>query len=229
MLINWGAFTTAGSGKVGGHVASKNKSGSYFRTRVVPTNPQTSHQSAVRADFSAGSKGWGALTTAQRTAWNSAIDLQARINRLGNQMLLSGKALYQSIYNNLALISESAITTPKSPVNVYSMLVTTFTAIVAASVSVLTFSNAIPATHKVVLRMTKPLNPGITFVKNLYRVVYVYDSSNTSPITVGPDYISRFGSIGVAGQKIHYEIYAIEIATGIPSAAVRGVITVAAT
>ena len=39
--IKFGMMMTDASGKLGGQVFSKNRGGSYVRTKVTPTNPQT--------------------------------------------------------------------------------------------------------------------------------------------------------------------------------------------
>ena len=65
MKIKWGAMVVDGSGKLGGHVASKNRGGSYFRTKVTPTNPNSTSQAAVRSRLTALSQAFRALTIAQ--------------------------------------------------------------------------------------------------------------------------------------------------------------------
>jgi hypothetical protein len=47
MKMKFGAIVTEGRGKIGGHVASKNKSGAYLRTKVTPVNRQSVAQSNV--------------------------------------------------------------------------------------------------------------------------------------------------------------------------------------
>ena len=49
MKIKWGALVVDGRGKLGGHVAAQNRGGSYLRTKVTPSNPQTTFQTGVRS------------------------------------------------------------------------------------------------------------------------------------------------------------------------------------
>lgn len=42
--IKFGMMMTDARGKLGGQVFSKNRSGSYVRTKVTPVNPQTTTQ-----------------------------------------------------------------------------------------------------------------------------------------------------------------------------------------
>ena len=74
MKIKWGMMMTDGRGKLGGQVASKNRSGAYVRTKVTPVNPNTTYQSAVRQRLASLSKEWGSLTEPQRLAWNAAAN-----------------------------------------------------------------------------------------------------------------------------------------------------------
>ena len=73
MKIKFGAIVTDGRGKIGGHVASKNRSGAYMRTKVTPSNPNTASQSQARSILASASQNWRNLTDSQRKAWNNAV------------------------------------------------------------------------------------------------------------------------------------------------------------
>jgi len=49
MKTLFGAIVVDGRGKLGGHVASKNRHGSYFRTKVSPSQPASQYSANVRA------------------------------------------------------------------------------------------------------------------------------------------------------------------------------------
>lgn len=58
------------SGSAGSLVASRNRFGSYFRTKVIPVNPNTIRQQAVRTFFTTLVVLWGnTLDDAQRALW----------------------------------------------------------------------------------------------------------------------------------------------------------------
>ena len=60
------------SGSLAGLTASHNRGGSYFRARVVPTNPNTPAQQTVRGAMSQLAALWSStLTSAQRIAWET--------------------------------------------------------------------------------------------------------------------------------------------------------------
>jgi hypothetical protein len=226
MKIKFGSLVVNGSGKIGGHVVSHNKGGSYMRTKVKPVNPQTLSQVNVRARFSTNSKGWNSITAAQRLAWNAALTLQRKMNNMGESILLSGKALYSKVNQNLTTIGTTAISAPVTPGAGFSLTTFSATSVHGTNVTTLTFTSAIPATHKLVIMATPPMSAGITFIKNKLRIIKVSPSTDVSPLVVTTDYVNKFGSIPAAGALIYFRAYAIEIASGFASQAVQCVATV---
>jgi len=65
------ALVTDLSGSVGGLTASRNAGGGYFRSKVVPVDPSTSRQNAVRSVFASLASEWVALTQDLRSDWNT--------------------------------------------------------------------------------------------------------------------------------------------------------------
>src|SRR5690606_18792227 len=107
MKMKWGALVVDGRNKIGGQVASKNRGGSYLRTKVTPANPQTVAQSIVRSIFTVLSQAWRTLTQAQRNAWNAAVTDWQRTDIFGDIKSPSGFTLYMRLNQNLSLIGES--------------------------------------------------------------------------------------------------------------------------
>ncbi len=88
------------SGALGGLVASHNKGGAYFRERVVPTNPNTPQQQAVRTQVAALASRWNSsMTQAQRDAWDTYAANVELTNRIGDPHNISGLAMF--IRNNV--------------------------------------------------------------------------------------------------------------------------------
>ena len=87
MKAKFGAIVVDGRGKIGGHVATKNKSGSYFRTKVTPVNPQSASQNSVRSRLATRAQAWKGLTAAQRTSWNAAVNDFQRTNIFGDTVI----------------------------------------------------------------------------------------------------------------------------------------------
>ena len=109
MKIKWGALVTEGRGKLGGHVASKNKSGAIIRTKVTPVNPQTSAQASARSRLGGNSQAWAVLSEDQRRSWNALAQETSKTNIFGDQYFPSGKNLFTSVNNNLVMIGVAQI------------------------------------------------------------------------------------------------------------------------
>jgi hypothetical protein len=217
MKAKFGAIVVDGRGKLGGHVASKNRAGSYFRTKVTPVNPQTSFQSVVRNRLAGLSSGWRGLTAAQRAAWNGAVVDFQKTDIFGDIKTPSGFNLYQKLNNNLLNIGIAAISTPPQIVAVDAFSTLSLAAedgTVAESLE-LTFTPAIAADHKVKVYATAPMSAGISFVKSEYRQIAVLDNGDTSAYNLLAEYQAKFGSTGEAGQKIFVKVVQVESASGL--------------
>lgn len=97
------------SGKIAGNVFSSGKGGAYIRQFVKPTNANSASQIRARIAFSAGSRAWGALSTINKSAWNSfAFDsFSPKFPKPG--VTYSGASAYASLLNQ-ALSAEQART-----------------------------------------------------------------------------------------------------------------------
>lgn len=67
-----GTIATQYSGSIAGVTASRNRGGSFFRNRVIPLNPNTTFQQAIRTNFGTLSSYWlSTLTAGERDAWDT--------------------------------------------------------------------------------------------------------------------------------------------------------------
>lgn len=217
MKAKFGAIVVDGRGKIGGHVASKNRYGSYFRTKVSPVNPQSADQTAVRASFTTNSQQWRDLTEAQRAAWIAAVDNFKSTNVFGDVKTPSGSNLYQSLNQNLAGIGEAAISVP--PTDLSTPNGTAFTAICDDSANTLLLSwttGAVPAGVTRVVDATPPISPGVSFVKNKYRKITDLPAATATGADVYAAYLAKFGA-PVTGQKIALRMKDVSTSTGIAS------------
>ncbi len=89
------ALVTQVSGSVGGMTGSRNRSGMYFRSRAMPTNPNTALQQAVRSNFSQASKDWKIdLGNSEREDWETYAANTPMKNTLGDTIYLTGQQMY---------------------------------------------------------------------------------------------------------------------------------------
>lgn len=200
MKIKWGALVVDGRGKLGGHVASQNKGGSYIRTKVTPSNPQTVYQSMVRQLFGAISAGWSALGGQAILAWNSAVEDWKKTNIFGDLKNPSGKALYQRLNQSAQLVGYPAITLPPVKEDMPSGVLEVATIALGAETLTLT-GNSSAAGSTTMIFGTPPVSQGTTFVKNRLRHFSTVLSNAQVPGTAFSDYEDRFGTPAL-GQKI---------------------------
>lgn len=214
MKIKWGALVVDGSGKLGGHVASKNKSGSALRTKVTPSNPQTSYQANVRSRLTSISQAWASLSDSERSQWNAAAPNFAGSNIFGDKVNPSGFNLYQKLNNNLAIIGGTAIDVPPSPAAVGALSSLSATAVNSTGAVTLTFAPVIDASTTMLVFATSSENAGKSFVKNKFRLIGTMSSSNTSPFVATTIFNAKFGGVGAVGKKIHFRIVGVNETTG---------------
>lgn len=212
--IKFGNVVVDARGKISGNVYSKNKGGAYSRVRVVPNNPQTTYQVAKRAILTTLSQGWRGLTAAQRLSWTRAVDNYKRINRIGDQIVLSGNALYVSLNKNLADVGIAANSVAPAPESVDTLDVTSIVASLAGQTLVLTMGGAVPTNTSVKVFGTETLSAGVNSPGTKLRQFTSLAAAATSPVSLDTTYIPRFGAIGAAGSKIFITLVPVNETTG---------------
>ena len=195
MKIKWGALVVDGSGKLGGHVASKNKGGNYLRTKVTPANPQTAEQSNVRSIFATISSGWSSLTESNRLSFADKVGEYSQTNIFGDLKSPTAKALYQRLNQNLLLVGRPKLSVCPSPTAIPTA---TFDAVVYVDGSSLSaeFLGSCTGSY-VVISATPPMSAGTSFVKNKLRVVSTVQGDVDFGVNIMSDYVAKFGVIPV--------------------------------
>lgn len=228
MKTKFGSIIVAGSGKIGGHVASRNRSGSYLRTKVTPTNPNTKYQSAARSYVATTSKAWAGLTLAQRESWNAAVQNYAKTDIFGDIKNPSGFNLFVKLNSNLLATGTAIITTCPALQAIDAVSTATIVADVSDASIIITLATAVPVGFKCRVRMTEPTGAGISYIKNKLRVVQFLPAGAVAAIALTANYNAHFGSVGTAGQIIHYELDFVSTTTGQVGAKLSGKVTVQA-
>ena len=191
--IKFGMMMTDARGKLGGQVFSKNGAGSYVRTKVTPTNPQTSAQSAVRSLFAQISAGWSGLTTDQRSSFNTKVGDYSTTNVFGDLVNPTGKSLYQRLNQNLGNSEQALINTCPSPIAIPSGLVeSTECSVAGENLDIVTDGDS--TNSKVLVFATPVLSDGTSFVKNKLRQIGVADGGNNVSIDVWSEYVAKYGT-----------------------------------
>lgn len=228
MKTKFGSIIVAGSGKIGGHVASRNRSGSYLRTKVTPTNPNTTYQSAARSYVTTTSKAWAGLTLAQRESWNAAVQNYSKTDIFGDIKNPSGFNLFVKLNSNLLATGSAIITTCPALQAIAAVSTATIVADVSDASIIITLATAVPVGFNCRVRMTEPTGAGITYIKNKLRVVQFLPAGAVAAVALTTNYNAHFGSVGAAGQIIHYELDFVSTTTGQVGAKLSGKVTVQA-
>jgi hypothetical protein len=207
--IKFGMMMTDASGKLGGQVFSKNRGGSYVRTKVTPTNPQTTAQMLIRGIFASISSAWSSLTEAQRNSWNGFVQDYARTDVFGDLRNPSGKALFQRLNQNLEVSEQAQLLVCPSPAEVPFANLTSASADVSdASFDVDYAGNTTGS--KVVVWATPSMSQGTKFIKNKLRKLDVFVGANAGTLNIQAAYVARFGA-PVAGANIYVGVKVINV------------------
>lgn len=200
--------------KVGGNVFTKVRSGAMVRIKVSPTQPRTSAQTAVRANFTALSKAWDTITQTQRNGWIALAASLPKKDVFGNTYYLTGLQMYQALNRNLQEIGVAAIDDAPASVSVGSPGALTLVA--AETGPALTVDAATePAADEVPLIFaTRPLNAGRKFVGNNRQILdNTIAAATAGPWDVEALYSAKYGALA-EGQNINIGVKYVNNVTG---------------
>lgn len=214
MKTKFGSIVVDGRGKIGGHVVSKNRSGSYIRTKVTPVNPRTSSQTLIRTSFGTFSQLFRTLTAAQVAAWNAAVDLWKTTNIFGDSVKPSGFNLFVRLNQNISIAGAGTISNPPTPVMERLSFGCTAVVDVSENTFTVTIGGAASANAMAVFSATPPLSPSVSYVKNLIRIIDKSAADIPGPVTLHQAYIAKFGRLPIVGEKVVLEVTLIDYITG---------------
>ena len=187
MLIK-GSFVSQPSGSLGGITASHNRSGTYLRARVIPVNPNTVFQQAIRNIAGNLATAWvTSLTQVQRDAWDVYGTNVAMLNRVGDTIFLTG--LNHFLRSNTPRIQVGIPRIDDAPV-VFALTDVTlpgFSVQFAGQTATLAYTNtdewAVADDGFLSLAVSRPENPSINYFKGPYRFADVELGNTATPPT----------------------------------------------
>ncbi len=215
MKTKFGAIIVDGRGKLGGHVASKNKSGNYLRTKVTPVNPQSLYQSVIRNRLSSQAQSWSGITQAQRDKWNSVVLQWKKSNIFGDVVISSGFNLFCKANSNILMAGGTVITDPAAPASIPALTGVSLTGAVGTPALSLVFAPTPVGTGlTLVIEATPVQGPGKSFMKNNFRIISSVAAAGTSPKNLLADYNTRFGTLTPAGSKVWIRVRLVNKTNG---------------
>lgn len=210
-LIKWGMMVVDGRGKLGGHVLTKSRNGASVRTKVTPTNPQTSYQQANRAVFGQLSSNWTSLTEAQRQAWNQAVQEWQKTNIFGDLKNPAGRDLYISLNRNILQAGGTEILVPPTKEGIQPNAITSVDFDDVTESINIDLLEQIRTDERALIYLTAPMSSGRYNFSGAYRFFEGY-AAKTIKISFA-DYEERFGSL-VEGKALGVQVVICNQVTG---------------
>lgn len=212
MIKMSGIGITEISGKFGGTVGARNKTGMIARNRVKGTNPKTNKQITQRAAFATQSASFRDLTAAERLAWQRAAESGEwpYRNRLGEAAQPSGSQLFNRLNDNIVSVGGTPITTPPLKVAMSQITLGALTSAAGTPALSLVFTGTIGADETLVVEGTFGTSPGVS---NPSRFNKLTNYTSTSPANLLASYQAVFGN-PIAGTKIFIRCYLVNDTTG---------------
>jgi hypothetical protein len=201
MKAQFGALVVAGSGKINGWVASRNRGGAYFRTKVTPINPSTSAQQNARGILGSLSTQWSQLTEAERLSFNNAVADFATTDIFGDIRNPSGINLFVKLNTNLINTGQAQITAAPAKEEFMYSGIHYITMDVSLQSAVISLGNGANDSVNALVFATPTLSNGTTFVKNRLRLVgsvlIVADE-----IDFAAGYASKYGAFALGANIV---------------------------
>jgi hypothetical protein len=201
MKIKYGAGIVDGSGKLNGWVASKNRGGSYMRTKVTPLNPSTTAQQNARGILGSLSTQWSQLTESQRLSFNNAVGDFSRTDIFGDIRNPSGINLYVKLNTNLINTGQAQISSAPAKEEILFSGITSIDMDVSAQTGTIQLDNANLDGTTVLVFATPTLTNGTTFVKNRLRAIGFYEvDADLIDFTAG--YVAKYGAFALGANIV---------------------------
>lgn len=201
------------SGSIGGNTYTRT---GRIQQRPRSRNKNTGRQSAVRSGFSTVINQWRDLSASEQLAWSQATGNYPQINRLGKTFLLSGFNLFAKVAMNAALVSQPSPTAPPTPVNVPSILLTSFAPNITTGTMFVSFTPAaLGASYVVIIYATPPISNGISRPSaSMYKLLGGAPFLFPSPFDFLSFYISKFDPATISvGSRIFLKANLIYLPT----------------
>jgi hypothetical protein len=204
--------------KTGGAVHTKTRFGSMVRRKVSPTQPRSSAQMNVRANFTALAKSWtSALTDELRAAWISLAQQYPVKDVFGAAHNLTGLQLYVRLNRALATIGVPPLVDPPASLSVgypgALTLVCTGTPVTAFTVALANYNGP---TEEAMVYATAPQSAGRSTAGAKFRLLDSFATGAPHPLNILPKYTEKFGA-PISGRKIFVRVMFTHNVTGAQS------------
>lgn len=213
--VKYSALVSDMRNKLNGSVLSKNRAGNYIRNKTTPVNPQTAAQQANRQQLGAMSSAWNGLTEPQRQSWRGAVASFPYTDIFGDRKELDGKSLFIKLNLNLLNAGQTQISSAPSSVAIPELAINSGTATVASGVEINIAPATVPSGFSLLVYATPPVNGGVYFVKNRYRLLGTA-TATAGVVDLQALYDAKFGALsaGDVGKAVSVRCALVSNTTG---------------
>jgi len=212
--FTYGPIVSDARNKLAGVVFSRSRSGPYGRSKVSPTQPRSSYQANVRANFTTLTKLWGDTSmNAYRAGWISLAERYPVKDVFGNTRTLTGLQMFLKCNRALQAL-ETGIILPapaslvcSSPGNI------TVTPVAGAQTIAITVTYNPSPFESPVIWAAAPSGAGVSRVGAHLRQIKFLANGAAGPYAAGASYVAKYGAWAV-GKRIFVAVRYTENYTG---------------
>lgn len=206
MKVQYSPLLSQASGSCGDITASRNRYGSYFKSKGGGSAAGSPYWEFVRDNNQAIMTYWSTLSYAQKMAWQAASDYHLKSYSFGNQSTLPGYNYFLSCNNNLLLCGQAIIDTPP-PYGVAEMPdnVSLSTNVSTQSL-ILSYNNTLSNDYYTKIFITAPVKSGVTWYNNKLRFLQASQSNDIAPADLSAHYAARFAVPFEVGHQIFVKL-----------------------
>jgi len=182
-LVEFGAGISALRGSIGGWTFHKNRAGNIVRLRSGTHKQTTAKQDGAIANHVSILADWQALTSAQKSAWDSFANAHTKTDMFGDVRTLTGQNWYEAVNLNRELVGNPRISTPPS----FSLPKgnTNFSVTVDATQILITKNPPTnPNNTGLIIRTTPPLSRATTSLRSHLRLTFVDPAGPFTPFDI---------------------------------------------
>jgi len=211
-------ITTDQTGRLSNIVFGKNKFGYFLKIFKPPVNPKTTSQQNVRGFFGAAARAWAALTTAQRSTYNSIAATMEFVKK-GVPYTLTGFLLFVKLNRNLQDIGQpfyqdisrsTLITPPDLSGSTVELNTTPGTADITLTLPTVLDVNTMAIVYATpVLKSSRQPN-----WKQL-RVIGTIDNTFITPGSIKTQYMAEYGVMPATGDLVGFAVMPVNITCGL--------------
>jgi hypothetical protein len=220
--VVFGPIVQDARNKEGGTVFTKTRFGAMTRTKVSPTQPRSTAQLNVRADFTGIAKAWAGLTEQVRAAWIALANQFPVKDVFGAAHHLTGLQFYMRTSRALKTIGLSPLATAPAnqTVNYAGPITVTHDGPPVTDMQ-LSWTNPgnVGGSESCVIFATAPQSAGRAAAGAKFRFLQYSAVGLVGPYFLAYDYALKFGT-PPAGSKVFFRAFLVKStngAQGIPS------------